>query len=195
MNPLLHLEDYELILGSSSPRRFELFSGLGMTFRVIASDKDEIIPEGMDPSRVPEYLSKFKSDDIKESLNQDFLLVTADTIVVYKGEILGKPADKSNAKSMIRTLAGNTHSVITGVTICTQKQAVSFSEITQVGLSSMTDHEIDWYVEHYNVLDKAGAYGIQDWIGMTKVNNLSGSYYNVMGLPVDKVYDVLLKWL
>ena len=194
MNPLTHLNKYDIILGSGSPRRQDLLSLLDLKFSIQVSGADELIPEGMPSANVPAYLSKLKSDDIVSNLRGNYLLITADTVVILDNELMGKPKDSSDAKKMIKKLSGHTHQVITGVTVRSTSKEVTFSETTLVDIEVMNDNEISWYIDHYQTLDKAGAYGIQDWLGLSKISRLEGTYYNVMGLPTNKLYGVLKEW-
>ena len=194
MNILGHLSDFDVILGSGSPRRQELLTGLGVKYRVLVSEAEEIYPPSTPVGEVAEFLSKLKSKDLVSQIQtSDFLLITADTVVIMNDVILGKPTDLSNAKKVLNQIAGETHSVMTGVTIATRNMSYSFSDTTLVTISPMSELEIEYSIENDPVLDKAGSYGIQDWLGLAKVSSLVGSYYNVMGLPTDKLYEVLQK--
>ena len=180
----------KLILASNSPRRHELLKGLDPDFEVrVKKGVGEKYPDNLPAEKVPEYISKEKAAayDIKE----DETLLTADTVVILNGEIMGKPKDASEAKDMLRKLSGHTHHVVTGVSITTRKKQVSFSDTTAVTFRDLTDSEIDYYIEHYKPFDKAGAYGVQEWIGYIGVTRIEGSFYNVMGLPVERVYEAL----
>lgn len=193
-NPLNTLSSFDLFLGSGSPRRQALFASLDIPFKTIISDVEEIIPEGICVEDGPVFLSELKSNDLVKKLEGNYLLVTADTVVLLNQQILGKPEGPEEAAQMLMRLQGRSHVVITGVTIRSRERTVHFSDKTIVGIASMTPSEINWSVHHSKPFDKAGAYGIQDWIGLTKVNHLNGSYYNVMGLPVDKLYEELMAW-
>lgn len=183
-----------IILGSKSPRRKELLAGLGVEFSVVDIDADESYPAELQGGDIPIYISRAKADAYKAHLQGDELLITADTIVWIGGRVLGKPADEAEAKEMIRLLSGNTHQVFTGVTLTladgTQR---SFVDTTHVVFRELTDEEIDYYVSHFRPLDKAGAYGIQEWIGYAACTRLEGSYFNVMGLPTEPLYEALRK--
>ena len=194
MNPLDHLKVYDIYLGSASPRRKELFSKFEVPFEIIKSDVEEIIPPGLPAEEAPEYLSMLKSDDLVQKLSGEYMLITTDTVVIFGDEILGKPKDLQEAKAMLDKLQGKKHNVISGVTIRTNDKTLSFSALTEVKMSAMTPGEISWYAENFEVMDKAGAYGIQDWIGLCKIEDLMGSYYNVMGLPTDQLYEHLIRW-
>lgn len=184
----------KLLLGSQSPRRKELLEGLGCEFECRTADTEEIYPDSLQGEEIPIYLSRLKADALRHTLQEDELLITADTIVWHKGEVLGKPHDAEDAKRMLRSLSGETHKVITGVTLTTHSKQDSFSSMTEVRFSQLSEEEISYYVEHFMPLDKAGAYGIQEWIGHIGVEHINGSYFNVMGLPVQRLYQELKKW-
>jgi septum formation protein len=180
----------KLILASNSPRRHELLKGLDLDFEVrVKKGVGEKYPEDLPAEKVPEYISKEKAAayDIQEGET----LLTADTVVILNGEIMGKPKDAAEAKEMLLKLSGHTHHVVTGISITTRDKQVSFSDTTAVTLRDLTDEEIDYYIEHYKPFDKAGAYGVQEWIGYIGVTRIEGSFYNVMGLPVERVYEAL----
>ena len=182
----------KIILASNSPRRKELLSGLGLEYEVRTMQGiDESYPEGLTMEEIPQYISRKKA--AAYSLNPDELLITADTIVWLDGEVLGKPADEAEARQMLRKLSGRTHQVVTGVTLTTTNLQHSFASVSQVTFAQLSDAEIDYYVTHYHPLDKAGAYGIQEWIGYIGVKAIEGSYFNVMGLPVQRLYTELKK--
>lgn len=192
---LSNLNDFEIILASGSPRRRELLGGLGIDFRVARlNDVDESYPSDMPANEVAEYLSKKKADAYRQSLTDRQLIITADTVVITDGEILGKPIDAADAKRMLKALSGAVHQVVTGVTVMTTAKTVSFSATTNVRFAPLSDEEIDYYISHYRPFDKAGAYGIQEWIGYIAVEGIEGSYFNVMGLPIQKLYTVLKSW-
>ena len=187
---LSHLEKYDILLASNSPRRRELLSGLGINYRVTSlPDVDESYPNTLQGENIPLFISKLKSKAYRFKMKKNTLLITADTIVWLDGKVYGKPSDESDAKRMLKNLSGKTHQVITGVTICTQEKEVSFAVTSDVSFSELSDEEIEYYVNHYHPLDKAGAYGIQEWIGYIGVCKLQGSYFNVMGLPVQRLYQ------
>ena len=182
----------KIILASNSPRRKELLAGLGLDYEVrTLQGLDESYPEGLSMEEIPQYISRKKAAAYE--LKEDELLITADTIVYLDGEVLGKPADEAEAKEMLRKLSGKTHQVITGVTLTWSDQQHSFASVSQVTFAELTEAEIEHYVTHYRPLDKAGAYGIQEWIGYIGVTSLQGSYFNVMGLPVQKLYTEMKK--
>lgn len=184
--------NYHIILASNSPRRRELLAGLDVDFEVrIIDGIDESYPDNLPTQEIAEYISHKKAAAYLQTMAADELVVTADTIVVLGSEVMGKPADDADARHMLRRLSGQTHQVITGVTLTTVKRQRSFSVVTDVTFKELTDSEIDYYVSRYHPLDKAGAYGIQEWIGHIGVTALSGSYFNVMGLPVQRIYEAL----
>ncbi|MBQ2519417.1 MAG: septum formation protein Maf [Bacteroidaceae bacterium] len=180
------------ILGSNSPRRRELLAGLGIDFEVrVAKDVDESYPASLVAEQIPLYISQQKAKAYV--LSPDDVLITADTIVWLDGCVLGKPVDEADAVRMLHQLSGQTHQVFTGVTIRFDGETHSFSAASDVTFDSLTDEEINYYVKNFRPLDKAGAYGIQEWIGYVGVTGLHGSYFNVMGLPVQKLYSELKK--
>lgn len=183
------LKAYRLILASASPRRRQLLVGCGLPFvQAEPYDVSETYPAGMPAGEVPVYLAWLKSDAYPLPLASFDILVTADTVVAVDDRILGKPADRGVAVAMLRALSGRRHRVVTGVTIRTADRAVSFSSSTDVFLRSLSDEEIGHYVDTYAPYDKAGSYGIQEWIGYVGIERIEGSFYNVMGLPVQRLY-------
>ena len=180
----------KLILASNSPRRLELLKGLDLNFEVrVKKGVGENYPDSLLAEKVPEYISKEKA--VAYDVQEGEILLTADTVVILNGEIMGKPKGADEAKAMLRKLSGQTHHVVTGVSITTCEKQVSFSDITAVTFRNLTVDEINYYVEHYKPFDKAGAYGVQEWIGYIGVTRIEGSFYNVMGLPVERVYQAL----
>lgn len=183
---------YHIILASNSPRRKELLAGLDVPFEVrVISGIDESYPVDMLTKDIAAYISQKKAAAYRQTMAPDELVITADTIVVLDDIVLGKPHDEADACRMLHTLSGRTHQVITSVTLTTLERQISFSVKTDVTFKSFTDDEIQYYVSHYHPLDKAGAYGIQEWIGHIGVTALNGSYFNVMGLPVQRIYEAL----
>lgn len=182
----------KIILGSGSPRRKELLANLGFTFEVRTKDTDESYPFTMNGKDVPTFLAKQKANALLSELSNNELLICADTVVVLTNEILGKPANKSEANAMLNRLSGNKHEVITGVFIGTIEKQIVFSEKTEVTFNNLSQADINFYIDNYQPFDKAGSYGIQEWIGAIGIKTISGSYSNVMGLPTDKVYDLLI---
>ncbi len=184
--------DYKLILASNSPRRRELLGGLGLPFEVrVLPHVDENYPDDLPADQVAGYIAREKAEAYRDYLAPDELLITADTVVIAAGDVLGKPSDSADARRMLRELSGREHHVVTGVCLTTRGRQSAFSVSTSVSFKSLSDEEIDYYVAHYRPMDKAGAYGIQEWIGMTGVTSISGSYFNVMGLPVQRIYEEL----
>lgn len=192
MKLLPHLEKYAIILASQSPRRKELLSSLQIPFTVFTLPNiDENYPDDLAVLEVAEYLSNKKASAYKDILKENTLLITADTIVCNQSTVFGKPKDQQDAQGILETLSGKTHQVITGVTIATQDKNTSFSAVTEVTFAQLTKSVIDYYITNFKPYDKAGAYGIQEWIGHIGVESIQGSYFNVMGLPVQKLYSVL----
>ena len=187
-----NLKKYHIILASNSPRRRELLSGLGVDYEVrTLPGVDESYPDTLSGEDIPVYISREKAAAYLPSIAPDELIITADTIVWLDGRVLGKPADEADACRMLRELSGRTHQVITGVTLSTAAFQKSFAVISEVEFAPLTEEEITYYVDHYRPLDKAGAYGVQEWIGFIGVRRLSGSYFNVMGLPIQRLYQEL----
>lgn len=180
----------KIILASNSPRRNELLGGLGVDFEVkVMKCVDEAYPDTLPAKDVAEYISREKASvyDVAD----DELVITADTVVIVGDDILGKPKDADDAHRMLREISGRTHQVVTGVCLTTAKEQRSFSVVTDVTFKQLSDEEIDFYIRNHRPYDKAGAYGIQEWIGYIGVTGLNGSYYNVMGFPVQRVYEEL----
>lgn len=205
---------YKIILASNSPRRKELLAGLDLPFEVkVIKGIDESYPASLDAYQVAEYISRKKAEAYRplldgtdasseDSADAQLLILTADTVVIApteneqndqegKGVILGKPRDAEDAHRMLRMLSGKTHHVVTGVCLTTSQAQRQFSVVTEVTFKPLSDEEIDYYIEHYKPFDKAGAYGIQEWIGYIGCTGLKGSYFNVMGLPVQRIYEEL----
>lgn len=194
-NPLNNLANYNIVLASSSPRRRELLAMMDINFDVAPKlEIDESFPESMDLDDVPAYLSTKKSFAYKKQLSPDQLYITADTLVILDKEILGKPQSEDEAKAMLRKLSGRTHRVVTGVTIFTDSRSVTFSVTSEVDFAELSDDEIDYYVTRFHPTDKAGAYGVQEWIGAMAIRGIRGSYYNVMGLPTHRLYKELQRF-
>ena len=188
----------QILLGSQSPRRRELLAGLDVDFRVVAIDADEHYPEGLQGGEIPYFISRAKAEAYGEPLAEDEVLLTADTIVWVPGEggrggvMLGKPKDEEEARRMLRMLSGRMHAVYTGVTLRTREGMQTITDKTEVWFRALTEEEIAYYVEKYQPLDKAGAYGVQEWIGYVGVTKIVGSYFNVMGLPVERVWENIM---
>ena len=186
---LENLSKYRIVLASNSPRRRELLAGLGINYEVrVLPDIEESYPETLPVEQIAEYIAAEKAAAYQNEMTNDELLITADTIVVCEGEVMGKPVDEADACRMLRKLSGRSHEVTTGVCLTTKEQQSKFSVTTHVTFKQLTDEEISYYVTTYRPLDKAGAYGIQEWIGYIGVTGLQGSYFNVMGLPVQRIY-------
>ncbi len=184
-----NLQKYNIILGSASPRRAELLKGLNVPFQIIAFDVDETYPDSIASVDIPTYLARKKANSF--NLDNNTLLITADTIVWLDGKVYGKPIDRNEAKKMLQTLSGKKHQVITGVCIKTKMREKIFHVVTDVYFAHFTNEEIDFYLDEYAPYDKAGAYGIQEWIGYIGVERIEGSYFNVMGLPIQRLYREL----
>jgi septum formation protein len=192
---LNNLEKYKVILASNSPRRKELLGGLGIAYEVKAMpDVDESFPTNLESEEIPVYIAKKKVDAYKPIMQPDELIITADTIVWLDGIVMGKPKDAGEACEMLRRLSGRTHQVITGVCVTTIDKQVSFSTVTDVTFDELTEEEIEYYVTHFKPMDKAGSYGIQEWIGYVGVRSISGSYFNVVGLPIQRLYSELKRF-
>lgn len=186
----------KIILASNSPRRKELLRGLDVPFEVRVLDGiDETYPEYLPVTEIAAYIAQHKAEAyksiLKDTPDEEELLITADTIVVCGSEVMGKPKDVDDARRMLRMLSGNTHEVITGVCLTTMRKQRVFSVDTKVTFDDLAESEIEYYVSHYKPLDKAGAYGIQEWIGYIGVKRLEGSYFNVVGFPVQRIYKEL----
>ena len=186
-------ENYKIILASASPRRRELLGGLDVAFEVrVVPGIEESYPHDLPVEEIPQYISREKALAYKAVDNE--LVITADTVVILDDEVLGKPIDDADATRMLRKLSGRTHRVITGVTLTMATRQRSFHVTTEVTFKSFTEEEISYYVNHYHPLDKAGSYGIQEWIGYVGVTSLKGSFFNVMGFPVQRIYEEICKF-
>jgi septum formation protein len=191
----MKITNYKVLLASNSPRREELLRGIDIDFEVkVLPDIDESYPDNIPSEEIAEFVAIKKAKPYAASLHEDELLLTADTIVLLEDTVLGKPANKKEAKQMLRQLSGKTHRVITGVCLTSTKKQTSFSATSDVEFGKLTDQEIEYYVERYSPMDKAGAYGVQEWIGYVAVKHINGSYYNIMGLPIQRVYRELIKF-
>ena len=191
ISPISH--KFHIILASKSPRRQELLAGLGLDFEVkVLPDIQENYPCELSVTQIAEYIAKEKAEAYRKEIGNDDLIITADTVVIVDNEVLGKPVDADDARRMLRLISNRTHQVITGVCLTTVSRQRHFSVSTDVTFKSLTEQEITHYVEAYRPFDKAGAYGIQEWIGYIGVTGLSGSYFNVMGLPVQRIYSELM---
>lgn len=187
-----NLNKYKIILASNSPRRKELLSGLGLPYEVrTLPDVDESFPSTLTGEEIPRHIAREKAEAYRKMMTSDELIITADTIVWLQGEVLGKPHDEEEAIQMLGKLSGKTHQVITGVCLMTTQRTHCFSAVSEVRFANLTPQEIDYYVSNYHPLDKAGSYGVQEWIGYVAVESIVGSFYNVMGLPIQKLYKEL----
>ena len=186
---------YKIILGSKSPRRKEIFAASGFNFEVKTKEVEEVYPNDLDVYAVPEYLAKLKAGAALELIKEDEILLTADTVVIANGKIFGKPKDHDHAVAILRELSGaHKHDVVTGVCLMNKENSYTFSEKSTVYFEELSDEEISYYVSTYKPFDKAGAYGIQEWIGLCKIKKIEGTYANIKGLPMHAVYQALLKF-
>jgi len=189
-----NLKKYRIILGSASPRRQELLRGINISFEVISKDVDESFPLSMTGVGIPMFLAEKKANAYNDMMTEDLMVITADTIVLLEGKVLGKPRDKEDARKMLQSLSGKTHQVITGVCITTKLRRRTFHTVSEVRFAHLNDAEIDYYLNNYAPYDKAGSYGVQEWIGFIAVEQITGSYFNVMGLPIQRLYNELKRW-
>lgn len=185
------LKKYNIILGSASPRRKELLKGIGLNFSIKITDKEESYPTDLKDVQIVEFLAKQKEKFLSKGLKSNDLLITADTIVSQKGEVLHKPKDKNDAKNILFNLSENSHRVITGICIKTLEKEVTFSTITTVHFNKLSETEVEYYINKFKPFDKAGSYGIQEWIGYIAIAKIEGSYNNVVGLPTADLYQKL----
>jgi septum formation protein len=191
---LENLKKYSIILASNSPRRKELLEGLGIEYKVkTLPDVDESYPETLIGEQIPLFIARKKAEAYIDTIEDNELIITADTIVWLDGKVLGKPEDSAHAKEMLASLSGKTHQVMTGVCITTKDIRKEFVSVTDVTFNTLSMEEIDYYVINYKPFDKAGSYGIQEWIGYIGVQSISGSYFNVVGLPIQRLYRELIK--
>lgn len=191
---LENLKDYKIILASKSPRRKELLGGLNLPFEVIVREVDEVFPKEMSMEEIPVYLAKLKAEPFLKEQEDKVLVITADTIVWIDGEVLGKPIDHQHAEEMLRKLSGRKHIVVTGVCLTSSEKQVAFSSVTEVHFKELSHKEIEYYLDLYQPYDKAGAYGVQEWVGYIAIDRIEGSYFNVMGLPVGRLYEELKRF-
>lgn len=189
------LNKYRIILASRSPRRQQLLSDLGLKFRIVVKDWEEGYPEYLKAEEIALHVAAQKASFFKTGIKEDEIVITADTIVWCNDMVLDKPADPSDAGRILREISGNTHEVITGVALLSANRETSFYSSTKVTFEKLSDEEIDFYVQNFKPYDKAGAYGIQEWIGIAACSRIEGSYFNVMGLPVQQVYQELKKFV
>lgn len=195
---LLHerLSKYRLILASQSPRRRELLAGCGLSYELAPKyEVEECFPDQMPCDEVAEFLSRLKSEKFPRTLSSEEILLTADTVVVANNQILGKPHSRDEALQMLGELSGKSHTVITGVTLRSKEQTRSFSVSSRVKFRNLTEEETEYYIDNFRPYDKAGSYGIQEWIGYVAIESIEGSFFNVMGLPVQRVYVELEKFI
>lgn len=185
------LNGKKILLASQSPRRQELLKGLGIDFEIVKIESDESFPEELNREEITEHISENKANAFRE-LNPNEILITADTLVWLNNKVLGKPKDYQDAFDMIAEMSDATHEVFTSVTLKSSEKTITFSETTEVVFDKFSEEEINFYIENFKPFDKAGAYGIQDWLGYAKISRINGCYYNVMGLPLHQLYKVLL---
>ena len=180
---------YNYILASKSPRRHELLKILGIDFQVKIKEVEEIFPDGLSKEEIPVYLVKLKAKPFLEELGSNDMLITADTIVWFNGRVLEKPKNHDEAVTMLEMLSGNEHQVISGVCLTTTKKQTAFYALSNVRFKTLSRAEIEYYITHFKPYDKAGAYGIQEWLGAIGITHIEGSFYNVMGLPIQRLYE------
>lgn len=191
----MELKNYKLILASGSPRRKDMFEKAGLDFELRKNDVEEIYPEDLALQDIAEYLANLKADALRNKLADNEILITADTIVAFQGKEYGKPKDRSDSIRMLELLSDKTHEVYTGVCICDKQNKMSFSCRSVVKFAEISKEEAAWYFDNYDPSDKAGSYGIQDWVGITKVESIEGSYTNILGLPVAQTLSALKSFL
>lgn len=189
------LDKYTIVLGSNSSRRKKILEKMNMKVEVRASNIDESITSDINIIEIPVFLAQKKSNSLSKDLKEKEILITADTVVIYKNKIITKPKNSLDAKKILEQLSNNTHQVITGVCIRSQNKEHTFSNITEVTFNKLNDNDIDYYIKQFNPYDKAGSYGIQEWIGLIGVKKIKGSYTNVVGLPSSQVYQELNKFI
>jgi septum formation protein len=189
------LNEFKIILASRSPRRQQLLRELGLKFDVVVQEYDESYPEGLTGEEIARHVSYEKAAFFRNKLSDNEIVIAADTIVWCNNKVLGKPVDKEDARAILKEISGNTHEVITGVSIRSGSKEISFSESTRVTFDPFSEEAISYYIENYKPYDKAGAYGIQEWIGIIACSHIDGSYFNVVGLPVQRLYKELQKFI
>lgn len=189
------LNEFKIILASRSPRRQQLLHELGLKFDVVIKEYEEIYPEGLDGGEIARYIANGKAASFRNELSDNEIVIAADTIVWCNGKVLGKPVDQEDAVAILKEISGNTHEVITGVSIRSNSKEITFSESTKVTFEAFSEEEIAYYIANYKPYDKAGAYGIQEWIGIVACSHIDGSYFNVVGLPVQRLYKGLQRFL
>jgi septum formation protein len=189
------LNDFKIILASRSPRRQQLLLELGLKFDVVIKEYNEIYPEGLSGEEIARYVAHEKAACLKYDLSDNEIVITADTIVWCNNKVLGKPLNHKDAERILNEISGNTHEVITGVSLLSRSKELTFSDSTKVTFDSLSEDEIDYYIDKYKPYDKAGAYGIQEWIGIIACSHIDGSYFNVVGLPVQRLYKELQNFI
>jgi septum formation protein len=189
------LNNYKLILASRSPRRQQLLAELGLKFDIVLKEYEENYPDGLSGEEIARYVAYGKAASFKETILEKEIVIAADTIVWCNNKVLGKPVNYDDAVTILKEISGKTHEVITGVTILSKSKEFTFSDSTKVTFDLLTDEEINYYIEKCKPYDKAGAYGIQEWIGIVACTHIDGSYFNVVGLPVQKLYKELIKFI
>jgi septum formation protein len=189
------LNDYKIILASRSPRRQQLLQELGLKFEVVIREYTEKFPEGLSGEEIARYVAHEKAASFKNEISSNEIVITADTIVWCKNRVLGKPVNRDDAARILKEISGNTHEVITGVSLLSLSKQFTFSDSTKVSFDSLSDEDIYYYIDKYKPYDKAGAYGIQEWIGIVACSHIDGSYFNVVGLPVQRLYKELQSFL
>jgi len=188
------LPDYNYILASNSPRRRQLLESLGIKFQVKTKEVEEHYPDNLEKEEIPVYLARLKAQPFLEEIGEKDLVITADTIVWLNGKVMGKPKNRSEAVNMLNDLSGKQHHVISGVCLTTKHKETTFFATSVVFFKKLTNKEIEYYITTYKPFDKAGAYGIQEWIGSIGISHIEGSFYNVMGLPIQKFYEEVQKF-
>ncbi len=189
------LKSYRIILASRSPRRQELLKELGVGFDIVIRDFEETFPGGLNGEEIARYVSHSKAASFREEMADNEIVITADTIVWCNNQVLGKPVDKQDAIRILKEISGNTHEVITGVSLFSKDKEVTFSVSTKVTFEELSDVDINYYIDKYKPYDKAGAYGIQEWIGIIACSRIEGSYFNVVGLPVQRLYKEIQNFI
>jgi septum formation protein len=189
------LNEYKIILASRSPRRQQLMRELGLIFDVVIREYDEIYPDGLNGEQIAKHIAFEKAASFKEELASNEIVIAADTIVWCDGQVLGKPVNREDAANILKKISGNTHEVITGVSIRSKVKESTFSESTKVTFDTISEEEIYYYIDKYQPYDKAGGYGIQEWIGIAACSRIEGSYFNVVGLPVQRLYKELQRFI
>jgi len=189
------LNDYKIILASRSPRRQQLLTELGLKFEVVVKDFDETFPSGLTGEEIARYIAYRKAASFENEIPENAIVIAADTIVWCNDKVLGKPVNKEDAFAILKEISGNTHEVITGVSLRSKSKEITFSESTKVTFEPFSEEDTEYYIENYKPYDKAGAYGIQEWIGIIACSHIDGSYFNVVGLPVQRLYKELQNFI